>query len=132
MKTHIVHHANYRQEIFVGTPQTDFDFVIAGNPRGETNGLPSQTIPGMTLSLHELLARYVKGDSVVQFNPVYTDDLDIPDGLEYMDEIERRELAGNIRESIENYQTAKLAPHPRTVPASADPVEPTVHNPVSE
>jgi len=64
----------------------------------------SETIPGQTLSLKELLSRYVMGSPVKQFKPVYTNNTDIPDNLERMEFDERLEHAKVIRHAIHREQ----------------------------
>lgn len=73
-------------------------------PVGKTFTLPSETVPGMTLSIKELLARFVRGDNVTTFDPVYTDDPDIPDNLERMDPMERLDYARSLRQGISDAQ----------------------------
>lgn len=107
MKDHIVSHSTYGKLL-------DFDKnnkpIYVGNRVGEINTKPSQTIPGMTLSLQELLKRYVKGDPVVLFEPVYLGEDDtIPDNLELMDEIQRLEMSRDIKEAIKTHQQKKPA-----------------------
>lgn len=88
---------------------------------------PSMTVPGMTLSVQELLKRFVRGETVTTFDPIYTDE-DIPDNLEHMTEIERLEMATNIRAAIEDYRSTppskpKQKPDPEPQPAPpSDPV----------
>lgn len=110
MKDHVVNQSNYGK-------LRDFDGdnkpIYFGNRTGEVNKLPSRTIPGMTLSLQELLRRYVKGDPVVLFEPVYLGDDDtIPDNLELMDEIQRLEMSRDIKEAIHAHQIKKPAQKP--------------------
>lgn len=60
----------------------------------------------MTMTLDELLARYVRGDSVATFQPVYSDDEDMPD-VERMDPMERLDLARNIKQGIIDFREDK-------------------------
>lgn len=66
---------------------------------GEVNGKPSLTIPDQALPIKEILARYVRGQDVVQFTPVYDEDL-VP-GIEGMTEIERTDLARQMKDDIQ-------------------------------
>ncbi|AXL15344.1 hypothetical protein [Microviridae sp.] len=84
---------------------------------------PSLTVPGQTLSLRELLERYVMGGQIEQFKGVYDGDSDLPDNLEQMDTFEKLDLARNLRESINNAQfeqptspTPTLTPPPPETP----------------
>lgn len=77
----------------------------AGRNIGEAPTGPGVTVPGMTLSLGDLLKRYVRGGQVTTFTPVYTDDEMIPDDLERMDEIERIEAARALAGSIDEFRT---------------------------
>lgn len=72
------------------------------NPRVEVVLGVSCTVPGMTLSLAELLKRHVRGGDVTVYEGVYSDDPDIPDNLERMTEIERIDLAREIRVGIDD------------------------------
>lgn len=70
----------------------------------------------MTLSLKELLARYVQGGDVAVFTPVYLGDADMPP-LEFMNEMDRKDLAGNIRDGIDEFRkTNKKPPAPSRPP----------------
>jgi len=76
------------------------NYSVTGNVEGEKFTLPSLTIPGQTLSLKELLEKYVRGQDVTVFEGVYNDD-DIPDNLELMTEIERIDAARNLKDAID-------------------------------
>jgi len=69
-------------------------------PKGEVYTLPSLTIPDQALSLETLITRYVRGGEVQVFPGVFGGDDLIPVNLERMDEIERIELARNIKASM--------------------------------
>lgn len=97
---------------------------------GEVYTKPSKTIPGQQISLQELLKRYVRGQEVQQFNGVYLgEDEMVPDNLERMTEIERKEAAATIREAIENErqkprpQKPEPVPAPLPAPAPQDPTK---------
>lgn len=80
------------------------------NPVGEVNNLPSKTVPGMTLSLQELLRRYVKGDPVKTFEPVYLGDDDfLPNNLDSMSEMDRIDYKNDLKQGISDFQTRKAA-----------------------
>jgi len=95
---------------------------------GEVNTLPSCTIPDQALSIKEMLARYVRGQSVETFTPVYTDNEFIPDNLERMDVFERAELAKQLKDATGNARSdsrrAKVATD-LTSPSDSDEPVPT-------
>lgn len=106
--------------------------------RAEHFKRPSLTVPGQTLSLKQLLDRYVKGQDVDVFTPQYSEDPDIPDNLEKMDTLEKLDLAQNIRRGIKSFreqivENFKNAPKPEPSqpgvptekPVDPDPVTPT-------
>lgn len=95
------------------------NYKTHSNRVGERNTLPSLTVPGQTLSLQQLLDRYVRGDQVAVFNPVYTED-PMFDGLEQMDEMDRRDLALGIREGIDEYRSDAAAKKAATDKSAAD------------
>lgn len=71
-----------------------------GNPAGEVNNLPSKTVPGQTLSLKELLDRYVRTGVLEQtFTPEYSDDDDLPD-VTRMNEMDRLDAAKQLRDFV--------------------------------
>lgn len=105
----IINHANYVDHHTLADPRTG---EVIGLAVGEFFTQPSQTVPGMTLSLHELISKYIRGEQVVSFVPTYSDDEDIPDNLERMSEIERKEYAAIIREGIADYQRTRRAVPP--------------------
>jgi len=81
-----------------------------GNPSAEdVTGQVSMTVPGMTLSLKELLARYVRGEHVNVLQPQFSDDPDIPDGLERMSEMDRLDLARDLKDGISREQKKRAA-----------------------
>lgn len=92
-----------------------FQFEGWSNPVGEFNDSPSKTVPGQSLSLKELIARYVRGENVKVFTPVFTDSDSIPDQLEYLDPLERLELASDIGNAIAQHQRRKVQPTPDSV-----------------
>jgi len=73
---------------------------------GEKNTGISLTVPDQVPSLAEMLRRYVRGGDVQMFTPVYTDDENIPDNLERMNEIERIELAREMKTAIDVHRDA--------------------------
>lgn len=73
-----------------------------GNAFFEPGGGVSLTVPGMTLSLFDLVARYTRGGYVSTFTPQYTgEDTLVPDTLERMTEQERIDAARVLKDSIE-------------------------------
>lgn len=97
---------------------------------GEVFTLPSKTVPNMTLSLKELLERYVRGQDVSIFEGSYdADDGDMPD-VSRMDQLEKLELARSIKQSIDAVQKNPVDPrnpvpshNERTKPVPAPPVD---------
>lgn len=98
------------------------DLVSGGPDRlvglGEINNEPSKTVPDQSLSIKELFARYIRNgtfDDDQQFPGVYTgaDDLVIPVDFERMDQVEKIQLARDIKEGIQDYQKRRK---PRTEP----------------
>jgi len=61
---------------------------------------PSLTIPGQTLSLQQLLERYVRGSNVERFNGVYTHE--VPPGMENLTKIEKIEMARNLKNNVQD------------------------------
>jgi len=76
------------------------NYLELGNPSGEDFTLPSQTIPGMVPTLRELLDKYVRGETVTQFNPIYDDNPLVPDNFERLDFAEREEYLADIKEVV--------------------------------
>lgn len=112
-KVFVVNHFNYNQG------------AKFRNPVFEKFSKPSLTVPGMVMSLAEMLKRYVRGENVTVFEPVYTD-LDIPDNLELMGEIERLDMARNLDAGIRQHRSkmtkAKDVPLPDKPAEPVDPV----------
>ena len=73
---------------------------------GEENTAPSKTVPGMTLSLQELLKKYVRGENVTTFEPVFDSDSDLPD-VSKLDALERLDMARNLREFVSDEQAKR-------------------------
>jgi len=92
MKQHIANHSTYS--------------IGCGNPAFETFSLPSMTIPGQTLSLKQLLERYVRGETITTFSPTFSGDDDLPDGIEKLDPMDRIDMARNIKAAIKHHQNA--------------------------
>lgn len=83
-----------------------------------SNPLPSKTVPGMAMSMRELVQRYTRGDSVPTFTPQFHgDDSLIPENLERLDAQDRLSLSQNLRNAIQ-IERSRRSPSPR----SADPV----------
>lgn len=107
------------------TFETEYDVeskgIRGGEPIGEIFTMPSKTVPGMTLGLPELLERYVRNpDSVARFTPVYSDDDDIPDNIERMDEMERIDLARDIKQGIGEFQQEIAIKHEKRLEAKKE------------
>jgi len=103
----LVNHANYLKE---------------SNRRHEIYSLPSMTVPGMVPSLQELVQKYVRGENVAQFNPVYDDSDVFPMGWEGMDEMERIDFAEQLKISLkaEQQKMGRSAPE-KTMAADPEP-----------
>lgn len=103
------------------------------NPDQEAVDPVSLTIPGMTLSLEELVRKYTRtGDiSAHVFTPSYTDDDAIPDGIEHMDELARREMLQDLRENINDFQQGINERKKRTPPKTHE-VDPGEGQPQSD
>lgn len=87
--------------------------------------LPSLTVPNMTLSLHDLLLRYVRGENVQTFQPSYVDDLDVPATLERWDASDRLLHAQSLKELrsdvLANARQRKAAEAAAAIPPRPDP-----------
>lgn len=76
-----------------------------GGPKLTAFELPSLTIPDQTLSLKELLSRYVRGADVPVFEPVFIDDESgVPINLEKMTKQEKMDLAREQKEVVKKMQ----------------------------
>lgn len=88
-------------------------FDPAVHAAGEINRQPSLTVPDQVFSLHELLARYARGQSVEQYVPVSDEDLgfEAPD-LRSLDLTEVQELKeatiARIKEIRDGMRKAKI------------------------
>lgn len=85
--------------------------------------LPSETVPGMTLGMRELLDRYVRGDHVERYEAQWGVSDDIPHEIDRMDKQDQLMMARQIRESIEDIQKArKRGPGPSPQPPAPPPL----------
>lgn len=96
MKNHIVNHFNAVNLAMIAV-------------FGESNFLPSLTVPDMTLGLRDLLERYVRGEHVSTFQPVYSDDPDVPDNLETLSPMDRIDMSRDLKAGIAKFQAGKAA-----------------------
>lgn len=93
------------------------------NTIGETFTQPSLTIPDQSLSLRDLLERYVMGQNVEKFATVYNGDEDlVPLGIDRMDKMEKTDLARNIRKQIKQIQDNPV-PHPTQQQPQQPPIK---------
>lgn len=100
------------------------NYLEQGNPSGENFTLPSQTIPGMVPTLRELLEKYVRGENVTQFNPIYDDNPLIPDNFERLDFAEREAYLADIKEVVRETRSRLGRSKPeKTDEADPQPVE---------
>jgi len=104
---------------------THASYAQEAKPRGEVFTKPSQTVPGMVPDLRDLIDRYVRGEHVEQFNPVYIDNDLVPDNFERMDVFDRAELAHELKLGIEQTRQRLGRKKPeKTQEAVPDPVPP--------
>jgi len=98
------------------------------NPvREPVNSLPSLTVPGMTLSLRDLVQRYTRGESVPTFTPQFHgDDELMPQHLERMDVQDKLMLSKELSNAIQT-ERSRRSSTPRvdsdlpSVPSAPDP-----------
>jgi hypothetical protein len=88
------------------SPETAAECEFIGNHQGETNSSPSLTVPGMTLSLRDLLDKYVR-EGVTLPAPEWSNDDDIPDGIERLSKTDKVDLARDLRASIDVHRSRK-------------------------
>lgn len=107
---------------------TQRTYLLFGNPIGEFNPLPSETVPNMTMSIQEIMAKYVRGENITVFEPVYNDD-PLFDGIEKMDQLERLELAQHLKIGVDNFreqfkqQTKSVSEKKKTVPPKEEVIK---------
>lgn len=89
---------------------------------------PSLTVPGQTLSLRELLERYVVSGTVETHRGVY--DMELPENFEKMDVFEKLDMAAQLRQGIANAQAAADQPPPPAPPHDAPTLTPTPPPPI--
>lgn len=115
MKSHVVNHytyflasigVTYREEMLALAGDRYDPALARPNDPFEHPVGPSKTVPGMTLSIQELLKRYVRGENVTVFEPQFTDDPEF-DGIENMSTMDRLEAADNIKRGIFDFQSRK-------------------------
>lgn len=88
---------------------------------GETFTGPSLTVPDQSLSLKDLLERYVMGQNVETFKGVYNGDQDdIPENIDRMDHLEKLDLARQVRGKIAETQAALSAAQVSPKPVHTD------------
>lgn len=113
MKNFVVNHNNYRR-------------LRLGNPSAEPKtDLPSLTVPDQALSLKTLLERYTMGMEVPVRQAIYTDSGIIPDDLERMDEMERIQLARDLKVAVEGERQKIQRRREQPVIKPADVVQPS-------
>lgn len=112
MKNYIVNHMNYS----LGLHNPAFEAI---NP-----DLPSLTVPGMTLSLQQLLEKYVQGGDVAMFPPVYAGDVIMPN-IERMTVQDRLDLSRELAIAIKEDQKERVKlKAPSDTPVLKSPVPP--------
>lgn len=71
----------------------------------ETSKLPSKTVPNMTLSIKELVERYIRGENVTVFEAQYTGEDELIDTTG-MSEMDMLDASRQIGEYIKDTQQA--------------------------
>lgn len=80
------------------------------NPRAEDfTGRVSQTDPSQHISLQSMLERYTRTGQISSFTGVYDEAGDVPAGIEYMDTLERLDMARSIRAAADDFREQKIA-----------------------
>jgi len=105
-------------------PVTWANYAQHSNRRTERRRTkPSLTVPGQAMSMDELIRRYVRGETVTTFQGNYTLDDNIPDNLERMDEMEKLDLARQLKSGIQHAQehNARLAKQREMIAANKTP-----------
>lgn len=115
----ITTHANFR---FTQCEHINGRWVYCG---GEYNNKPSLTIPDQVLPIAETLRRYVRGQDVQVFNPVYDEDL--APGYEAMNEMDRLDTARNMKDELVR-TTRSFRPEPSTDEFPTPPDQPAASN----
>lgn len=116
-----------------------YDYSLGlGNYQPEEFKMPSKTIPGQTMSLQEILRRYVRGEQIKQFTPQYAGDDDIPN-VERMNEMDRLDMARAMKEELTEIvgkfkkpkpvENPSPTPAPSPIPNPPDAVPPVPNNP---
>lgn len=77
-----------------------FSLGVSNSILEKASTKPSLTVPGMTLSLRDLLDRYIKGGDVTTFTPVYAGDVDMPD-IAGMSEMDKIDMSRTLKDGIE-------------------------------
>ena len=97
MKPFIVSHSNFHLEQFRNS--------ICEPPNLE----PSQTVPDMSLSMRELIERYVRGESITVLKGDYNSDSDLPD-ISRLNQFEKLDMAKALGADIQKAQRRKKDP----------------------
>lgn len=90
---------------------------------------PSLTQPGLVLPLRTLIDRHAKGMSVTQYNPVYTDNVHLPDNWERMTDIEKYEFRQEHDLTIKQMRQMLEAYAKKTPSSVAEPAAPAKQGP---
>jgi len=97
-------------------------------PTTEVFTLPSETVPGQTLSMSELLKRYVRGEAVEVFEAQWGVPDDVPTDIQYMDKQDQLTMAREIRTAIKRHQDkpgpTPAPPAPPPLPGTPTPPDP--------
>lgn len=93
--------------------------ICEANPGGGK----SQTVPGLTLSLKELAARYIQRRDVPQGEGIYLDDDSILNdfNVEYMDPEDRMEFSQILESVVADEHKTRTKPKKPAAPASPTP-----------
>lgn len=84
--------------------RTQFSKYSYALTEGETNIMPSETIPNQALSIHEVLVRYGQGRTEESRTPIYFESM-IPD-LQRMDLVDIDRIAMDLSEDIKEKETS--------------------------
>lgn len=98
------------------------------NPISEApTTLPSMTVPGMSMSMRELVQRFTRGEAVPTFTPQFHgDDQLIPENLERLDVQDKLMLSQQLADAIQTERSRRSAsPRPSIdlppVPSTPEP-----------
>jgi len=84
--------------------RTQFTYALGeGFSDVETPSSKSETIPGMALTVEQIMARIRSGQELTIQQPVYEGHLNLPD-VRRMDKVEKEMFAREVRQSVKDLQ----------------------------